>query len=247
MKNFSRTLTSAAVMLSTLGLGLGTANAEIKADDISANVAITTNYLFRGISQTGDDDVEPALQGGFDYAHDSGFYLGTWASNVELADPNGDIADLEMDFYGGYATEVGGIGVDVGVLYFFYPGTEDLDFIEYYGGVSGSVGPADLGLSVNFSPDYFLESGDAVYIDGSLDLPLPNGFGLGLHLGYQAIDEEDTFGTDDYLDWKVGISKSLAGMDFEVAYMDTDLDDDDCFGGTDFCDARAVFTASKSF
>src|SRR5690606_22311964 len=88
---------------------------------ISANISIVSDYAFRGISQT---DQRPALQGGFDYAHESGFYVGVWGSNVSwLQDLGASGSSLEIDLYGGYATELGPFGVDVGLLQYYYPGS----------------------------------------------------------------------------------------------------------------------------
>lgn len=239
MKYLTHTLAS-VVMLSATGAAYAEA---------SANVALSSNYMFRGISQTGEDAIEPAISGGFDFGHESGLYIGTWASNVELADADGDndVANMEMDIYGGYAGEMGGLSYDVGLLYFYYPGTDKLDFFEYYGSLGTSVGSADVGLSINISPDYYAESGDSYYVNASASMPLSDSFGVNASVGYQSIDEENTFGTPDYYDWKLGLTTSAMGLDLELAWIDTDLSNSDCFGGTDFCDGRAVFTASKSF
>ncbi|HSH29220.1 MAG TPA: TorF family putative porin, partial [Thiohalobacter sp.] len=216
--------------------------------EASANVALSTNYMFRGISQTGGDAVEPAISGGFDFSHERGLYLGTWASNVELSDADGDgeIADMELDIYGGFSGEMGGLGYDVGLLYYWYPGTDKLDFFEYYAGINSSLGSADVGLSINISPDFYAESGNAYYLNASASLPLSDTFGFNASVGYQSIDEENIFGTPDYHDWKIGVTTAGFGLDLELAWIDTDLSSSECFG-TDFCAGRAVFTASKSF
>ena len=216
----------------------------------SANAALTTDYIFRGFTQTNE---QAAIQGGFDYAHTSGFYAGVWGSSLEFNENKSraaageapvDEATIEIDLYGGFASEfANGTGWDVGVLYYWYPGSEDsldYDFVEVYGGLSHAFSDVPLeptaGVTVSFSPDFFGSTGDAVYVDGSLDLSLPAGFGLGFHVGSQSIDEGD-----DYVDWKVGVSNNLAGFDLELAYYDTDVDDDD------LADARVVFTVSRSF
>lgn len=242
MKKFTKTLVATAL----LG-GTGVAVADSMADSISGNVAFTSNYLFRGISQTGQDYFfEPALQGGMDYAHSSGLYAGFWGSNVELGDGKGNTADLELDLYGGYAGEYSGVGYDLGVLYFEYPSTQDLDFLEIYGALSHDFGPAAASAKVSYSPDYYAESGDAIYAEGAVDVPLPQDIALGLHVGYQSIDDEATWGTPDYLDWKVGVSRPVAGVDVELAYVGTDLSRSECFGGSDLCDGRFVVTIAKS-
>jgi uncharacterized protein (TIGR02001 family) len=110
----------------------------------TGNAGVFSDYRFRGMTQT---NYGPAFQGGFDFAHKSGFYLGNWNSNVEQLLYNG--ASLEMDFYGGYKTSFGDFGVDVGALYYFYPktgalGTAKIDNTEIYvGGSYGQVLPRD--------------------------------------------------------------------------------------------------------
>ena len=106
--------------------------------EITANVAAASDYFFRGVSQTGGS---AAVQGGLDYGHESGFYLGTWLSNVNFA-------DAEVDWYGGYAGELGnGLGYDIGALYYYYPGKgdEELDYAEV--SVSGSYNMFNAGLA----------------------------------------------------------------------------------------------------
>lgn len=220
--------------------------------EFSANVALTTDYIFRGISQADED---PAIQGGMDYALDTGqgigFYVGFWGSNVEQPDAEGNIANLELDIYGGLNGEVMGIGWDIGVIRFEYPDSDILDYNEAYLGLSYNsdlvqLKPA-LSAKVSYSPDFFAESGDAVYVEGALDLEFPYAFVLGLHIGHQDIEDNDVFGTPDYTDWRVGLSKEVFGFGLDISYFDTDLSDSECFGGTEFCDARAVFTISRSF
>src|SRR5690242_10091365 len=93
--------------------------AAVPASPVAGNLSLVTDYRFRGISQTLG---YPALQGGFDYSHASGIYLGNWNSNVSSAAgyPGGN---LEMDFYGGYKKAFGDFGLDVGAIYYYYPGS----------------------------------------------------------------------------------------------------------------------------
>ena len=92
-----------------------TTDASPPAHSLHANVSLASQYRYRGLAQT---DGDPALQGGFDYSHASGLYLGTWGSNVSwLADSNGDVSNsVELDVYGGYRGAWGDVGYDVGVL-----------------------------------------------------------------------------------------------------------------------------------
>lgn len=78
-------------------------------------------------------------------------------------------------------------------------------------------------------------------------MPLSDYLALGLHAGYQTIDDNDAFGTPDYADWSISLTTSMIGLDWSVAYVDTDLSYDECFGGDNLCGATAVGTISKSF
>jgi len=217
--------------------------------EISGNVALTTDYRFRGISQT---DRNPAIQGGFDWSHDSGFYLGTWGSNVDFA------GNLELDYYGGYANKINdSLAFDVGAIYYDYPGGDlgggvDPEFWEIYGGLSGDLGPVSLSGKVSYSDDYFGETGTAFYYDLGASYELPAEFSLSAHYGYQTIDDgsvkDDGFFSsdeDNYQDWSIGVSKSFMELDFDLSYIDTNLGKSDCFGSK-ICDSTVVFSISKS-
>lgn len=209
----------------------------------SANAAVTTNYLFRGISQTDND---PAIQGGFDYAHDIGVYLGVWGSNVDFND--GDEAHLELDFYGGVSSEIGGVSWDIGAIYFSYPGAAyslDYDFIDAALSLGYDFKVVSLSAGLNYSPDNFGGSGDAFYYHAGASIPLPAEFSLDANVGRQEIDDNTAFGTPDYTDWNVGISRDFLGFNLSLTYHDTDLSTVEC--GNDNCDARAVFTVSREF
>ena len=131
MKSFHKTAISAVVVGLLTGLGSMSAFAEEAAADaaaapevspITANVTVTNNYIYRGLSQS---NYKPAIQGGFDYAHESGFYIGNWNSSISwVSDENlAKSAPIEMDFYGGFKKELIGEGFasDVGILQYYYP------------------------------------------------------------------------------------------------------------------------------
>lgn len=212
--------------------------------EFSANVAYTTDYVFRGISQTDDS---PGIQGGFDWSHDSGFYLGTWASNVDFA----GTGEIEIDWYGGFASEFNGVSYDIGALYYMYPGADDdgatFDFLEVYGSLSYDFEIVEIGADVAFSPDFFGDAGDAFYFGGTASIPLPFGFGLDGGFHHQTIELNTAFGTPDYSTWDVGITYALLGFDLDLRYVDTDLSTTECFGGSELCDAQVTFTVSRSF
>jgi uncharacterized protein (TIGR02001 family) len=221
--------------------------------EISGNVALVSDYVFRGISQT---DNQIAIQGGLDYAHDSGLYVGTWASSVDPDFFNGTGHDpqIELDLYAGYSGEIGnGMGYDIGYLRYEYPGFGDADTNEVYASLSYS----DFSVSVNYSDELaFLPSDQSAwYWKAAYDTTLPwYEIGFSAHLGYSTGDAFDVSDSDrpadsgfydSYTDWSLGVSKSVYGVDLGLTYTDLDLDSkDDC--DADFCDSKIVFSISKS-
>jgi uncharacterized protein (TIGR02001 family) len=210
----------------------------------SANVAVTTDYDFRGISQTNRN---PAIQGGFDYdlpLNDLlGLYLGIWGSNVDFGD--GDDSTVELDYYGGFKGTVAEIwGWDLGYIYYDYPSESFNDYWELYGlGSVDIMAIATLNAGIWYSNDFFANSGNAWYYEGGADFNLPWELTLGTHIGWQDFDEK---GLKDYKDWKFSLSRPLLGFDLELAYTDTDLNKRDC-GGQNLCDDRVIFTVSRNF
>ena len=219
--------------------------------EISGNVALTSDYRFRGISQS---DESAAIQGGFDAEFSPGFYIGTWGSTVDFncndvpEDCSGYDGSLELDYYAGWSSSIGDtdFGIDVGYIYYDYPGDngDEGDYQEFY--VSGSW--KDLSVSVNYSDDYYAKTDEFWYYAADYSLSLVENLSLGLHVGYNVLEEDGGFlssGEDNYTDYSVSLTYTWAGVDLSVAYVGTDLDDDDVFG-TDWADDTAVFTISKS-
>ena len=161
---------------------------------VSANVSFASDYIWRGMTQSDG----PAIQGGFDYASDGGFYAGIWGSNVNFNDGAGS----ELDYYFGYGFDMGGVGIDIGYLAYDYPGNDsDLDFEEIYVGLS----MGDLGLlyasGVDGAPDY---------------MEVSYGFGdVGISYGQY----------DDYGD-NLGISYGFTCGSYDCALTYTDFSDD---------------------
>lgn len=241
-----RTLLSTAVA-ATLLSGAGLASAADSAWSTSANVALTTDYKFRGISQS---DESAALQGGFDLSHESGFYVGAWASSVDF-DTNGGGLDgsLELDYYLGYSAAIGesDFSYDVGVMAYTYPGDSgtDGDYNEVYGKLSWQ----DLTVGVIYSDDYYAETGKFTYLFADYSYALPMELSLGLHLGYNDLDKDGGFlsdGQDSYTDYSVSVSRDFMSLNFSIAYTGTDLDDNEVFG-TDWGDGAVIGTISASF
>ena len=240
--------------------------AEDSPHEFSANVALSTDYMYRGISQS---DEQPAISGGFDYRYTTGgfadLYAGIWASSLDFND--GDTT-IEIDYYGGIAGEFShGISWDVGGFYYQYPGTNadpaaDFDFFEVYGKLAYTFADVSLeptiGFGLSYSPDFFGEDGDGVYYTGSLDLFLAMGFGLSFLVGHQDVDGDKSTGLAggvlidqgfDYTHYVVGLSKEVSIFEFDLSYYDTI--DEGSNGAVDFCSDEAcqafVFKVSSSF
>lgn len=229
-------------------LAMGSAGAG--AATYSGNVAIATDYVFRGVSQTQE---RPAIQGGFDAAFDSGFFAGIWASNVDF----GTDASTEMDYYGGYTGSFGcsSCSYKVGYYYYDYEGDPQLDYQE----LAASVTYGGLTVGLNYSWEYFGEGttdaiGDEVeyfypYANYTYALPFWD-MSLALHVGQNLMSDDGVFEPDEdqYTDWSVGLSRTfteIGGITLGLTYYDTTIDD--LYGiDADDADARVVFAASKA-
>lgn len=236
-----------AILTSLAGAGLLAAAGA--SADITGNIGLTSDYVFRGISQTNE---HPAVQGGFDYSHSSGAYAGVWASNVDFED--GDEAYMEVDLYAGMAGKVGDLGWKFGGIYYNYPGVSDssnlnYDYWEVGPTLTYPVGPATASLLVLWSPNFYNETGKGLYSELGLSAPLGQ-FTLGGTFGHQDIERNAKFGTSDYNNWSLYASTTVMGLGLKLAYTDTELSKSECFGGAqpyaDWCGARAVFSVSKS-
>ena len=212
--------------------------------NFSANVGLFNQYSFRGIDQSGE---EAAVQGGFDWAHDSGFYIGTWASNVDFNDND---SVTEFDFYGGYAKEIqNGINIDLSMIGYTYPGAyarSNYDYYEYSFGLGKSIGPVSFSTAINYSPEFFAKSGDATYWQGVLAYEFQE-IKISGHVGKQWIDLETTYGAPDYVDYSIWAFYAWQGFDLSVGYVGTDVDAG--WNSTDQSgkEGRTIFGVSKSF
>lgn len=239
----------------------------------TGNVGFVSDYRFRGVSQTW---TRPAIQGGFDYAHSNGFYLGTWGSNVSgNSFTNGN---MEWDFYGGYSGKINdALSYNVGLLQYYYPGaktsatppSKEYDTLEFYGGVTYKW------LNVKYShtlSDYFgisNSTGAALpfnFITGVADAANGNSKGSGYlelnasyeladkltlvgHIGHQKVKHYSNL---NYTDYKIGITKEFNGFVFGLAYIDTDAKNEyfklTANGETEeLSKGTAVLSVSKSF
>ena len=221
--------------------------AEVKPDPgpVTANVTLASDYRYRGITQ---GNFRPALQGGFDYAHESGFYIGNWNSSISwLSDGYGSnpavSAPIEMDFYGGYKTEVAGVALDGGLLQYYYstknmPGSTTVATCKTAGsrnacGVNPNTTEAYFAATYQFAmlkysyalTDLFgiYDSKGASYIDLALNYDTGfEGITLNGHIGKQMISTKTDGVEYSYTDWKIGLTKDLGkGLNVAVAYIGT--------------------------
>lgn len=207
--------------------------------EITGNVSAVSDYIWRGIGQSSGD---PAIQGGIDYSHESGFYAGTWASNVDF----GNCCDenVEVDLYTGFR---GGDAVtwDLGIIYYWYPGADDIDFPEIYAG----LGWEWLSGKVSYSNDFGNSDESAVYLEANAAYDLPKNFGLNAHVGYSDGDAIDLFYGDSYMDWSVGVTYNISHFTLGLKYVDgSDLELlDGTPGDVSSSEAKAVFSVSTTF
>ena len=213
----------AKLLLSTLVLS-GAAFAQTKPEPdytLSFNVGAVSDYRYRGISQT---RLKPAIQGGADFAHKSGFYLGTWASSIKWFKDAGGSADAEVDIYGGYKFGVGPVGLDVGVLTYNYPDHQlAVSPNTQEGYIAGTFGPATLKYSHAFSNLFgFSDSKNSYYVDLSAAFDMGSGWSVVPHVGYQKVKNNSAA---DYTDYSVTLNKDFGnGLSASAALVDTDTD-----------------------
>ena len=221
------------------------------ASDFTAsyNVGLFSQYIFRGLTQTNN---KAALQGGFDVSHKSGLYIGGWSSNVSwLRDnasyPVGPVyssgGSLEIDLYGGFKTEVQGIGIDLGALQYYYPGARNVGFdkantTELYGALSYGWVQAKISGVVSkdawgFGKKYNASTGGddergTYYAELNANIPLADtGITALLHVGRQEFNQaRASYSSLDasYTDWKVGLTKGFdGGLNIGAFYTDTNI------------------------
>lgn len=227
-----------------LMVGIGAAGAAVAEGEFSGNIALTTDYVFRGVSQT---DGAPTVSGGFDWASDD-FYAGVWASGVDF----GDGTSTEVDFYGGWTPSVGVFDLDLGVIYYVYPDAPDnpeQNYVEIYAGASTTLADlVEVGASVAYSPEYYLEDGESIYTSFSAGVPLGDMFAVDATVGFLSFqDEVDDQGqlNDNFMDYSIGLTTSFEGFDFDARFINTEGVSGENASGSPAGD-RYVFTISRS-
>jgi uncharacterized protein (TIGR02001 family) len=233
MKTLKLSMLAAAA---TLALASAAHADDAKPYSIAFNVGAATDYVFRGISQTNE---KPEIFGGIDVTLGKIGYVGTWVSNVDFL--NGTKA--EVDLYGGIKPTLGPVSFDIGVIYYGYvdkpsgPGDEAYTEFKILGTIP--VGPATLGASFYYSPEFPFKSGNAEYYELNGAVPIPNTkFSVNGAVGRQTVD----IGTD-YTTWNLGVGFAATDhISFDLRYWDTDAHDlGSIYGG------RAALTVKATF
>lgn len=207
---------------------------------VSGSATLASDYRFRGVSQT---DKEMAIQGGLTIAHDSGFYVGAWGSNLSAWGTFGG-ANMELDLIAGFKTGLGeNATLDAGLVWYMYPGgADDTDFAELYAKISGTTGPLTLTGGVAYAPKQYAlanvssapnsrgQKDDNLYLfaDGAVALA-DTPFTLKAHIGYS--DGNPGLGpngtsvspTGTYWDWSLGVDTTWRNLTLGAAYVDTDI------------------------
>ena len=198
-----------------------------QAGDLTSTVTVTSDYDWRGITQTAED---PALQASIDYAFADGFSLGAWASNVDFG-PGTD-SNVELDLYGAYSKSYGtGFNWTVGFTDYTYPSGDDIQFLEVFGG----VGYKNLSAKYWYSHDYGNSGLSAYYLEANYTQPLPKDFSLGLHVATTGGDAWDALG-GGYNDYAISVSKPIGRFTASLKYAASDAFSD-----------RIIFSVATTF
>jgi uncharacterized protein (TIGR02001 family) len=250
------TLCSLALVGLACGAALRPASAgAFELEDAGLTIGVTptisSDYLFRGVSQTRN---RPAVQGTIDIQHTTGLYVGAFASNVAFLGTN---ARQEIDALAGWRTTVAGASLDVGGIAYTYPGYEhgpgfyDLQYFELAAKASYEIPslpvPMKVLASFNWSPNYQAESGNGFYVEGGVEFALPYDFTLAGRAGYQWIQNNTRWGSPDFANWNVTLSYKFSDFVLTAGYYDTNLSRNECFGSQKICAARAMVFLSRTF
>ena len=209
--------------------------------EMSYNVGVTSDYVWRGFSQTNEG---PAAQGGIDATYGM-FYAGVWGSNLDFADlvPSGDSsADWEVDLVAGIKPKLGMFEFDLGLIYYMYPGASDsaaeYNFLELKAGVGTSFDKLSVGATVYYSPETYAKGGSTWVYEGTAEYALPMDFAVSGTIGRYTYDDTPS---SDYTYWNAGLSKSFGDhWTIDARYWDTNVD-------STISDSRFVGSVNFSF
>ena len=248
MKYLTTKLSIAAALtlaMGTFGAPLAHAQQAVPAYTLTGNVALTSDYRYRGLSQT---RFQPALQGGADYTHTaSGVYAGVWASTIKWIDDFGGDANVEIDLYGGKRGEIApNFTYDVGGLFYAYPSNGlavNANTFEVYGQLGW--GPGYIKYS-HSTTNLFgtADSKGSGYLDLGANVELAPGLTLNLHAGHQRVANNSVY---SYSDYKVGLTKDFGFASVQLALVKAQTDAYLSPQGKSLGKSGAVLSISKTF
>jgi uncharacterized protein (TIGR02001 family) len=257
MRKLSLKLAGAAVAFAAVSMATPAfaQDAEEASDPITVtgSVAVVTDYRFRGISQT---DKNFAVQAGVTVAHESGVYAGVWGSSVDDYIAAG--ADQEIDLIAGYKKSFGDTTLDVGAIYYYYPGSSQIlpgyssDFLELYGSATQAFGPVSAKLAVAYAPkssalDYGFGKEDNFYANLGLSATIPD-TGLGVSAGIgRTFTRSFLSGGIKYTDWSAGLSYTTGPVTLGVSYVDTNATGINPISGKDIYKAGVLGSLTVAF
>lgn len=247
MQHVKKQWTTAACLLILASSTMQLAHAqEAKPDnEISYNAAITTDYRYRGLSQT---RLDPALQGGADYVNNpTGLYVGTWLSTIKWTKDLGGDGNIEWDIYAGKKGQINELlTYDVGGLYYFYPSNElnpSANTFELYGQLG--IGPAYVKYSQSTTNLFgTADSKGSGYLDIGANIDITEGFILNLHAGHQRVKNNSEFSYDDF---KIGVTKDFGFANVSLAAVKANTSSYLSPSGRNLGKTGVVLSASKTF
>ena len=221
----------------------------------TAGVSLTSDYRFRGISQS---DRDPAVQGWVQYDHASGAFANVWASTIDFNDEASYDSGVEIDLTAGYNFKLGeNTSATAKAVYYWYAdadtpaGSPDYDYWEFIAGVSHDYGKIGVSAELAYSPDYFKKTDESTALTAGVSAPLMEKFlfftgGLEAsgHLGYQWFDNNTATGYPDYLFYDIGFGTSWDKIALDVRWVDTDVNKTQC--GSDWCEGGVVVSVSAN-
>jgi uncharacterized protein (TIGR02001 family) len=247
MKHLKVSLTQAAclLMLATSTMHIAHAQEAKPDNEISYNAALTTDYRYRGLSQT---RLDPALQGGADFVNNpTGLYVGTWLSTIKWTKDLGGDGNVEWDVYGGKKGSFNDLlSYDIGGLYYFYPKNElnpSANTFELYGQLG--IGPAYIKYS-HSTTNLFgtADSKGSGYLDIGANIDLTEGFTLNLHAGHQRVKNNSVYSYDDF---KIGVTKDIGIANVSIAAIKANTTSYLSPSGRNLGKTGVVLSVSKTF
>lgn len=240
MRNSMLKLASMSVAISAIAMS-APAFAQEAAEEaagpvtLTGGVAVVSDYRFRGVSLS---DKDFAVQPYLTVKHESGLYVGTWASN--LADNAGD--DVEVDLYAGFA---GGedLTYDVSATYYMYPGVSSFNYVEFTGKLGSTVGPATVGVQLSYVPSQDnTGNNDNIYFGTNAAIAIPNS-PISI-VGTMGIEDGAFTAGSEKVDWSLGLTAAVSGFTLGVSYVDANRET--IFAPRDSA-AGVVFSVSYGF